>query len=215
VQENLLLLGAGWTKPNWAWAPFKRYAQKRGYDAFLMDYPHRGFLPIQYSARRAKEEIDLIVRKYEKVTFLGHSMGGLVGRYLIQCLGMDQHITSYVSVGTPHYGTYAAYLAPWSHSARQMRPRSPFLNKLNDLPWPKHIDALSIRGGLEEVVIPQKNARFRPAIDLVVPKSDHLSLVVDLRMWRTVLDWLREPALLTNHQLQTANLGSALPLPSE
>lgn len=198
--KRVLLLGSGWTKPNWAWFPFEVYAMGLGYDATRIFYPYRGFAPIQYSAKKAIRQIEEILPKYERATYIGHSMGGLVGRYLIQRLGMKGPLDSYVSIGTPHGGTYAANLAPWSKSAHQMRIGSDFLRRLNNLSWPEDIQALTVRGSLEQVVIPPRNAKFSPAKDVVVPNADHLSAVVHPRTFREIGQWLRELDRLLDSQ---------------
>lgn len=188
--KRVLLLGSGWTKPNWAWFPFAAYAKSLGYDSTRIFYPYRGFAPIQYSAKHAIEQIEEILPQYERATYIGHSMGGLVGRYLIQRVGMRGPIDSYVSIGTPHEGTYAANLAPWSKSAHQMRVGSDFLRRLNNLAWPEEIKALTIRGSLEQVVLPPRNAKFTPAKDVVVPNADHLSAVIHPQTFREIGRWL-------------------------
>lgn len=55
-------------------------------------------------------QIDDILRETgaEKVNFVGHSMGGLDGRYLVSSLGYGDRVASVTTVGSPHYGTSAA-----------------------------------------------------------------------------------------------------------
>jgi len=49
----------------------------------------------------------------DSVYFIGHSMGGLIGRAYIEENKANSVITKYISVGTPHHGTPNAYPA-WS-----------------------------------------------------------------------------------------------------
>ena len=40
-----------------------------------------------------------------RVNLIAHSMGGLDSRYAVAKLGLDDHVASLVTVGTPHWGT--------------------------------------------------------------------------------------------------------------
>lgn len=190
TNKRLILLTSGWSKPDWAWLPFMRLCKENGYDVLRLRYPYRGFAPIQYSAKATKDLVEAVRPEYSHITFVGHSMGGLIGRYLIQRTDVGRHIDAYVSIGTPHHGTYMAYLAPWSRSACQMRPRSPFLQRLDDCAWPD-VPALTIKGALEEVVIPQSNASFDHASDeVVIPRATHASLLFNDQTFWEMWAWL-------------------------
>jgi triacylglycerol lipase len=41
----------------------------------------------------------------EPVHIIAHSMGGLDSRYMISCLGMEHHVLSLTTLGTPHRGS--------------------------------------------------------------------------------------------------------------
>ncbi|MDR2402857.1 MAG: hypothetical protein LBD78_02395 [Spirochaetaceae bacterium] len=49
--------------------------------------------------------------KVEKVNIIGHSRGGLEGRYVISVLGMDCVVASLTTISTPHRGVKAMNLA--------------------------------------------------------------------------------------------------------
>jgi len=167
-----------------------RLCKENGYDVLRLRYPHRGFAPIQYSAKATKDLVEAIRPEYSHITFVGHSMGGLIGRYLIQRTDVGGLVDAYVSIGTPHKGTYMAFLAPWSKSAHQMRPGSEFLKRLDASPWP-NIPALTIKGALEEVVIPRSNASFDYAADeVVIPNANHASLLFNKQTFWEMWAWL-------------------------
>ena len=46
--------------------------------------------------------------KKDKVNLIGHSKGGLESRYVVSKLGMENHISSITTLGTPHQGTHLA-----------------------------------------------------------------------------------------------------------
>ncbi|MEU9555195.1 esterase/lipase family protein [Streptomyces fumanus] len=65
-----------------------------------------------------------------QVDIVGHSLGGLIGRYYIQRLGGDHRVRMLVTLGTPHAGTRVVPLANAHPIVRQMRPGSPVLEEL-------------------------------------------------------------------------------------
>ncbi|WP_369171816.1 esterase/lipase family protein [Streptomyces sp. R28] len=65
-----------------------------------------------------------------QVDIVGHSLGGLIARYYVQCLGGDLRVRTLVTLGTPHSGTRVVPLANAHPIVRQMRPGSPVLEEL-------------------------------------------------------------------------------------
>jgi pimeloyl-ACP methyl ester carboxylesterase len=65
-----------------------------------------------------------------RVDLVGHSLGGLIGRYYVQRLGGDRRVRTLITLGTPHAGTTVARLAGAHPVARQMRPDSPVIEEL-------------------------------------------------------------------------------------
>ncbi|MFI7411201.1 lipase family alpha/beta hydrolase [Streptomyces sp. NPDC049627] len=66
-----------------------------------------------------------------QVDIVGHSLGGLIARYYVQCLGGDLRVRTLVTLGTPHSGTRVVPLANAHPIVRQMRPGSPVLEELS------------------------------------------------------------------------------------
>ena len=65
-----------------------------------------------------------------RVDIVGHSLGGLIARYYVQCLGGDLRVRTLVTLGTPHSGTSVVPLANAHPIVRQMRPGSAVLEEL-------------------------------------------------------------------------------------
>ncbi|MDN3024538.1 alpha/beta fold hydrolase [Streptomyces sp. S.PB5] len=66
----------------------------------------------------------------KEVDVVGHSLGGLIARYYVQCLGGDVRVRTLVTLGTPHSGTRVVPLANAHPIVRQMRPGSDVLEEL-------------------------------------------------------------------------------------
>ncbi|MGW3942317.1 esterase/lipase family protein [Streptomyces phaeochromogenes] len=65
-----------------------------------------------------------------EVDIVGHSLGGLIARYYVQCLGGDVRVRTLVTLGTPHSGTRVVPLMNAHPIVRQMRPGSGVLDEL-------------------------------------------------------------------------------------
>jgi triacylglycerol lipase len=88
-------------------------------------------LPSEDNVVNARAIRDFIADKgWGRVDLVGQSMGGLSARYFVKSLKSTVRIDSYVSLGTPQYGIYAACVLPPSYGG-QMCPTSSFLRDLN------------------------------------------------------------------------------------
>ncbi|MBV1935348.1 alpha/beta fold hydrolase [Streptomyces sp. BV286] len=67
----------------------------------------------------------------DEVDIVGHSLGGLIARYYVQCLGGDVRVRTLVTLGTPHGGTRVVPLMNAHPIVRQMRPGSGVLDELS------------------------------------------------------------------------------------
>ena len=106
--------------------------------------------PVEQLARIVAERVEQLVRDHgcERIDLVGHSEGGLIGRYYVQRLNGARRVSHLVTLGTPHRGT------PWAYSGylfgrvvpslRQMAPGSPLLRDLGDHSFPPSVRLTSI-----------------------------------------------------------------------
>lgn len=188
--KRLIAFVSGWTKPDIMWTPMAKMWRDQGYDSIVAGYPSRGFRRIQESAKSVSEILRGVRGEYSHVTVIGHSMGGLVGRYIATQDSTADLVDAYVSIGTPHRGTVAAYLAPWSESATQMRPGSQFLGRLEDRGWDSRIPALSLQAAWEEIVLPRNSAVINFGENIVIPASTHGSIILNPQAFWEIWGWL-------------------------
>jgi triacylglycerol esterase/lipase EstA (alpha/beta hydrolase family) len=138
-------------------------------------------------ARRLKSLVEKVRREtgYERVHVIGHSMGGVVARYYVQCLGGDQRVHTLVTLGSPHSGTLPAYLVPHS-VVKQMRPDSPIVQELDAPSAGCRTRMVAIWSDLDQMIIPKRNARIvHPdlnARNVFVRGVGHMSFPVDGRV---------------------------------
>jgi triacylglycerol esterase/lipase EstA (alpha/beta hydrolase family) len=84
-----------------------------GYDPYIFGLPGAGLGDIADTAQALNNYADQVRAQTgaAKVDLVGHSQGGLVGRYYIKYLGGAAEVDSMISLGAPHYGTAIANLA--------------------------------------------------------------------------------------------------------
>lgn len=117
---------------------------------------------IRAAAAQLSEEVERLVEEtgYERIHVIGHSMGGLIARYYVTRLGGDEHVHTLVTLGTPHQGSYLAYL--WNNSlTRQLRPGSALYAELAAPVRDCKTRFIAYSSDLDQVVIPGSNAALR------------------------------------------------------
>ena len=138
---------------------------------------------------------------YDKVHVIGHSMGGLIGRYLVQRLDGDQRVHTLATLGTPHSGTWPAGLVPHP-VARQMRIGGDLITELAEPAPDCTTRIVAVWSDIDQLVIPQGNARvLHPdlqARNVLVRGVGHMSLPVDGRVIREIGATLAHPSAFTD-----------------
>lgn len=119
-----------------------------------------------------------------RAAVVAHSMGGLALRsYLLQ--GGDERVETAIFAGTPHAGTWVAYLA-WGAGGPQMRPGSAFLRELAAQPLPERVKAWCLRTPLDLRILPGRSAWLEGAGCVTVRALRHQWLLRDRRSLETV-----------------------------
>ncbi|KOU21125.1 lipase [Streptomyces sp. WM6372] len=102
----------------------RRHVETYNYSPFTRDLR----VTARHLARRVEELCERTGQ--ERVDLVGHSLGGLVGRYYVQCLGGGARVRTLVTLGTPHSGTRVAPFMDAHPLVRQMRPDSEVMAEL-------------------------------------------------------------------------------------
>lgn len=115
---------------------------------FLSAYNTRG---IDDCAETVREKIERLYARYQlgPMSIIGHSKGGLIGRYYVKRLGGQLRVRNLITLGTPHNGTPTAYLGcaavgVVAKSVWQMTPMSPFIRRLKIGAFPRNVRFVSI-----------------------------------------------------------------------
>lgn len=106
---------------------------------------------IEESALLVREKVERLYRLYDlgPLAIVGHSKGGLIGRYYIKRLGGHERACGLVTLGSPHHGSPSAYMGAaltglFAPSIWQLTPMSTFIRKLKAGPFPEHVHFASI-----------------------------------------------------------------------
>lgn len=154
-----ILLVHGITDNRSIFALLKRGLVKRGFNSiFAMNYSMLT-MDIRAAALRLSEEVEAIVAEtgYERIHIIGHSLGGLIARYYVTRLGGDDRVHTLVTLGTPHQGSYLAYLVP-TPLTKQLRPGSGVLRELDEPISECRTRFLCYWSDSDEIILPTSNA---------------------------------------------------------
>lgn len=134
----------------------------------------------QLAAQLARR-IDAVLEETgaEKLILITHSMGGLVSRAYLQANGAAR-VARLLMLAAPTHGTHVARLS-CGVNARQMRPRSQWLQRLNAQPLPP-IAISNIWTRDDEILLPPDTARLEQVREIVFEDVGHLAIVFSPRV---------------------------------
>lgn len=159
--------------------------------------------PIPDLAQLVAKKVESLYKRHdirERLTVIGHSKGGLIGRCYIKDFEGHRRVKTLITMGTPHNGNPWAMLglltplAFLTESIRQMTPMSPFIRRLNRTPWPEGVKIISIYSKGDTVcpypsaVIKPKGGRIK---NLEIQDVGHVEFLMKKRVY-----WLIRKELL-------------------
>ncbi|MFI7445465.1 lipase family alpha/beta hydrolase [Nonomuraea indica] len=128
-QGEPVILVHGWNGTPDSFAPMKTALQQAGHPAYAIDLPGEENVA---NANAIAALVEQVRRTHgaDRVSLVGHSMGGLSARHYLKSLGGSATTLSYVSMGTGQRGYWPACLLPAAQGG-QMCPTSTFMKQLN------------------------------------------------------------------------------------
>ncbi|KPQ40552.1 MAG: triacylglycerol lipase [Phormidium sp. OSCR] len=129
--EKNVILVHGIFRQSKVFAKMKQQLEQDGYRVYTPDlYHHWGALSLSDVAGQLAEFIDSTLPAESSFDLVGLSMGGIVSRYYLQRLGGVDRVQRFISIASPHFGTWFAYTFP-RRTGLEMRPGSRLLQDLN------------------------------------------------------------------------------------
>jgi triacylglycerol lipase len=144
----------------------------------LTQQGHRCFSPSLHPSDARKgiadlaEKLDVLAVKEfgneAPIVIVAFSMGCLVARYYVQCLGGARRTKAFFAISGPHNGSLLAHLYP-GEGARDMRPGSKFLQELassevlfGEMPLFTYWTPLDL------TIVPATSSRWSRAIEKII-----------------------------------------------
>lgn len=178
-------------------APLKQYLSDRGWPEIhaLNLLPNNGDLGLDKLAEQVRDYIDHHLAAQPQIDILGFSMGGIIGRYYIQRLGGLQRVRRFVTLSSPHNGTWTAYFRA-NAGASQMRPNSEFLQDLNQtVEELEQIEFTSVWTPYDMMIVPTESSRLPVGTMRQLPVLAHPFMVSDERSLALVAEVLGASAI--------------------
>jgi pimeloyl-ACP methyl ester carboxylesterase len=126
-----------------------------------------------------------------EVDVIGHSMGGVVGRYYVQLAGGDRVVKNLVTLGSPHTGTEISAIG-LGHPTRELVLGSALLTRLAAAPPPVHTRVTVVWSRGDALVPGARQLAFPGAEVIVYPDLGHVALLVSRRVARALIARLSE-----------------------
>jgi len=169
------------------------YLVEQGWSVYSLDLkPNDGRLGLDKLAAQVAE---YAAQNFAQQPFdlVGFSMGGIVSRYYVQRLGGLKQVQRFITIASPHHGTWTAYFRP-NLGGTQMRRDSAFLADLNqDMTDLEQLNFTSIWTQRDLMIVPAASSRMSVGKNVQIPVSGHAWMVTDPRSLKAVATALSEP----------------------
>ena len=163
------------------------FHNRSGFDFLSRELRRRGFRwihgmnynPIGHSVPDLAERFGRYVEDLRRVSganrvhVVGHSLGGVIARWYVEQLGGHKHVDTCVTIGTPHKGTYAAYLG-LGQSAKDLRPGSGIMQALDHSLRKSRVKYVNLYSDLDILIVPPSSGMLPPR------RNVHNHLIEDL-----------------------------------
>jgi pimeloyl-ACP methyl ester carboxylesterase len=175
-----------------SWSLFSPALEAQGYCVFALDLVRRGMAPIDRSADRLAAFVDEVLARTgaARVSLVGHSQGGMLGRYVARFRGKLAVIDDIVGLAPSSHGTTNP-LAPLvaglgCPACAEQQAGSAFMQRLNappEAPPPPSYTVVATR--YDEVVTPYRSQFLDGATNVVLQDrcpedvTDHVGIVYD------------------------------------
>jgi pimeloyl-ACP methyl ester carboxylesterase len=125
-----------------------------------------------------------------QVDIIGHSMGGVVGRYYVALGGGDGVVANLVTLGSPHSGTDASAMG-LGQPAHELLFGSSLLTRLSSARRPAHTRITVIWSRSDALVPSVREAHLDGVDEIVHDDLGHLGLLASRRVAAAIIERLR------------------------
>lgn len=125
-----------------------------------------------------------------EVDVIGHSMGGVVGRYFVSLAGGDGVVKHLITIGSPHSGTEMSKIGI-GHPTRELVLGSALLTRLAAAPPPRHTK-LTVVWSRADALVPGTRQLAIPGAEVIMYDDlGHVTLLASRRVAAALIERLR------------------------
>ena len=164
------------------------HGRKRSY---MIHFP--GGLSTSEMASRLKAFVNEVkdITGNKKVDVVAHSLGGLVVRLAIADYALGDSINKFITLGTPHKGTFPARFAT-AQKIMDLRPGSTFIERLEKAGIPEDVKCYSFWSRCDLLILPPESAMLDNGKVIETDKFTHYSYILSPASWVNVAKVLEE-----------------------
>lgn len=141
-----------------------------------------GWRGMEFLSHQLRSQVDALAREGQTCALVGFSMGGIVARHYLQTLGGLPRVHKFISLSSPHYGSYWANFLPY-RGGRQLSVGSKFLQHLNeDVHSLAPTDPVSLWTPYDVTIVPNTSSRLPLGATYQVPVKLHRWVPLDKRV---------------------------------
>jgi len=126
----------------------------------------------------------------DEVDLVGHSMGGVVGRYYVTLAGGDRVVNRLVTLGSPHWGTDVSAIGV-GHPTRELLFGSKLVARLTAAPPPVHARLTTILSSADALVPATTQPEIPGAERIVFDDLGHVAMLGSRRVAQAIVERLR------------------------
>ena len=153
------------------------------YQIYIPHLPHKfGKTSLRKLAKDLNSQIEDFVGPALEIDIVGFSMGGLISRFWLQNYDGFLRTKRFLSIGTPHFGTYTAQMIPSFLMAgiAEMKRGSSFLSQLNnDLTSLERVECTSFFTKWDLMSFPGWQAKLSIGDSYHLPVLTHKELITN------------------------------------
>lgn len=124
-----------------------------------------------------------------KVDLVAHSMGGVAARLAIVDHGLGPRLKTFITLGTPHAGTYPARYGNTANTL-MLRPDSELITRLNQHRLSRRIRGVTFWSRNDLLILPPESAALEGTRQVELTPSTHYGYLINPRAWRAVMEAL-------------------------
>lgn len=136
-----------------------------------------------------------------QVDVVAHSLGGVIARLAIARGGLEAHVRSLTTLGTPHAGTYPARYGATA-MVKNLRPGSPAVTELEAHGWPAGVRGATCWSANDVFILPPESAAVEGTEQIDLSPFTHYSYLLSPRSWATVARILNDGGELRGRPME-------------